>query len=84
MDITSSVLQGVLGAQNFQASIAKKADAVALLTGTLTGPAAAGGGNDSLEQVALQSSLAKAGGSAAIRLMVDHDPSLGHTVDVRA
>ena len=84
MDITSSILQGVTRGMDFQGSMAKKADAISLLTGTLTGAAAAGEGADALSRVVLQSSMLSAGGSAAVKLMIGQDPHLGHTVDYRA
>jgi hypothetical protein len=83
MDITSTILQGVTRAQGFQASMATKTDAIALLTGALTGTDGAGAG-DPLYQDVLQSSLLSAGGAAAVKLMAAQDTGVGQNVDVKA
>jgi hypothetical protein len=87
MDITTTMLSGVLRAQDFQASMTKKADAVELLTGSLMGSGAAGatdGAVDPLYQSVLQSSLFAGGGAAGVKLLAAQDAGIGQHVDVQA
>ena len=81
MDITSAVLSGVNQSMDFSASMTKKADAMALLAGTLTG---ASSGSDPLTDVVLESTLANGGGAAGMKLLAAQETGIGTNVDTRA